>query len=134
IKFNTNILKENFKRIFHVTYCEEFPKIDFLTNFFESMSVVSLFKSTHWQYEKEIRIIESSKGLFEFNPKAIEELVFGIKATTPFDFLKDLKKLGYGKVKFTETTQNTSEYKIHYNRSFDFISKPNDQQDGMLTE
>lgn len=127
IKFNTKILKETFTDVFPVAYSEEFLKIDFLTDFFVAIQTASFFKSMHWQYEKEIRIKEANKGCFKFKPGAIEELIFGIKAQVPFDFLRSLKDFGYGKVKFTETTQNTSEYKIHYNRGFEFAEKESDK-------
>ena len=66
-----------------VDYSDEYPVIDWVSGFPESLTKVLLQKSLHWKYEKEQRLIkpEISRTLLPFKPDAITAIIFGCRST-----------------------------------------------------
>lgn len=73
-----------------------------------------MIKSSKWEYEKEYRLVSQYNGLISFDPKALTEIILGIKTSE-----RDKETLNnilcfpeYSHVKLRKT--------IHVNGSFDF--------------
>lgn len=65
-----------------------------------------------WDYEKEIRILKQSKGLYHFNKQALTEIIFGCSSPQlEIDRIKNLASAnGYGHLTFKQTEKQTGSY------------------------
>lgn len=100
-----------------VIYVEKMPEYDMFSNVIDMFDKTIKPKSKIWEYEEEIRIIKkhseierNKSQLFEFNPDALQKVIFGCKAkkNTIRKYIKLCKKNGFKFVKFSQMHQKTN--------------------------
>lgn len=66
-----------------VAYTTEYPVVDWVNNFSESINNILLRKHQEWTYEDEHRIvlIGDASTYIDFNPQAIVRIIFGCRAS-----------------------------------------------------
>jgi len=108
-----------FRAVVPVQYTNEYPRVEYTSNYKESLRKVLLNKHEGWSYEKEERIIlyDKANTYLSFSPDAITSVIFGCKASKDIiDAVSDLldERLSSGKpaVKLYRAIQHKSQYKL----------------------
>lgn len=68
-------------------------------------------KSKAWEYEKEVRIINESAGLIDYDFKAVKAIYFGVRATK-LDIENTMKSLGGRGIKFYQMKLKPYSYSL----------------------
>lgn len=102
-----------------VEYTLDYPIVDWVNNFEDSLVDVMLRKHEGWKYEKEERIVlPSQANSYQlFKPAAIAGIIFGCKSSAIeegviLDILEERKKSGAPPVKLYKSVQHNSQYKL----------------------
>ncbi len=62
-----------------VEYSKNYPQYDYLTNKNDFVNQMFFTKSEDWAYEGEVRVLKDKKGNYDFNTKALKEVILGCK-------------------------------------------------------
>jgi hypothetical protein len=81
IEYDLDIILENHKHFFSVTYSEKpadigIPDVSNSINIFKK---IVGHKSSRWKHEQEIRILTDKFGINQYNPTALKSIYFGCK-------------------------------------------------------
>jgi len=123
IQFNTQILKEVFGNIEKVEYHNKYPEIDPFIDLNEAIKKVPFHKSMRWEYEEEIRIINTYKGSFEFPIEAISQIKLGARVFNYSDVWSKIKVEDYNHAEFLTTGIHSDRYEIYINGRHVFKNK-----------
>lgn len=114
LEFDFQILKGVFQ-LSPVIYSKNFPIINVFDDDL-SIPLQKYFctKSTHWKYEKEIRILMPKQGLVRFPKEALKRVVFGLKTSEEeiVTIMRILKACGYGHVKCSRTSLSADKFEL----------------------
>lgn len=79
LEFDPNLDLDFFESVRKVTYQDEYPYINLLSDGNEEIVNALLVKSSHWCYEQEYRIINSVEGpkYYTFSPHALTGIILG---------------------------------------------------------
>jgi hypothetical protein len=114
LKFDITEDLDFFGWTFSVKYSNEYPKFDYLTERDDLAIKAVLTKSSHWEYEGEIRTIQKKYGLHPFKKECLKEIIFGCK-TNPIEIEKIseiVQKTGYPNLKLRQVKLKRNEYNI----------------------
>lgn len=72
-----------FIRAVKIDYCDDYPRLNWITDFADNILGALLRKSTHWDYEKERRIAipDEAHKYLKFLPKALTGIILGSRAS-----------------------------------------------------
>lgn len=103
-----------------VDYTSEYPVIDWVNDFQNSMSNLLLRKYEGWSYEDEYRIIQinNAKTYLKFNPKTISRIILGCKVSSDIkqfinETLIERKANGLPPVQILYAKKHKSKYHLH---------------------
>jgi hypothetical protein len=114
IKFNTQKLLKTFPKIERVIYSTSYEALSIFRDYDYAIKNAPRYKSDHWSYEKEVRIIQPQPGLYEFDKSAIDEIFLGVNHAGE-------TQLALIESKIMETSLlrqgqiSNADYKIHFN-------------------
>jgi hypothetical protein len=110
-KANKETHLKHFDRFIKLKYEDKIPKnIDSLephNNFINYLSQ----KSMNWKYEKEVRLITQTSGKFNYNPKVIKSIIFGLNCC-PEMKEKIINKLKFKHILFYEIVRVKESYTL----------------------
>lgn len=109
IGFDTELFNRHTTMIEKVTYANEFPKLDSLTNI-----PILITKSLHWEYEQEYRLINASNVTqMNFDKKAIIRVIIGHKMNESLRLnLLDYLSIYYPNIDILISIPNSKGFKI----------------------
>jgi DUF2971 family protein len=114
LKFDITEDPDFFSTTFSVKYSKDYPVFDYLKEKNNLVNKAVLTKSYHWAYEKEIRTLQTSFGLHDFNKECLKEIIFGCK--TDRSEITEIKKIisdaGYPDLKFKQVKLREKQYEI----------------------
>jgi len=99
-----------------IDYKNEYEILNYLSNPHKSIIDTLKIKSSHWQYENEIRIYKDKIGLQQINKKAIVKIYFGIKTSNEdIDKIKTIcKSKNLTHIKFYKGHQSYGSFEIKF--------------------
>ncbi len=114
IKYNTSYPPFNIAR--KVEYQEDFFKFEAEhEKIIDDILEPYFFKSPHWDYEDEYRILHKSPGVFTISPKTIDSIYFGLRCS--LDNIKIIKMIMHEKslnIKLYKARKSLSNFKIDF--------------------
>lgn len=98
----------------HVDYVTDYPVYNYLRNQKECVEGLLRTKAKAWEYEKEVRVMRWPQGALRFDPKALTEITFGMRAKSDeIDRVRALvKSEGLGHVQFYQARMADRRYAI----------------------
>jgi len=109
----------NLSKAIPVEYTVNYPEVDWLTDFKESLTAVMLSKHEGWKYEREERIVmpRQARKYIRFKSIALRSIIFGCRATRKekdaiAGLLKERASLKLNPVYLYQAKQHKSEYKL----------------------
>jgi Protein of unknown function (DUF2971) len=113
IEYDLDILLEDYKHYFSVTYSEKPADIGIsdVANNSQIFKKIVGHKSSRWKHEQEIRILTDKYGTSQYNYKALKSIYFGWKMDNKqkFEIMNRLKNRG---VKYFQIEQIPKTYKF----------------------
>jgi hypothetical protein len=101
---------------FKVIYDQSYPFYNHMTETSDIVTKMIKTKYHLWAYEEEIRIFKNTNGIFNFNKKALVEIIFG--CNTPQTEIDRIKKLtranGYQHLKYQQTEKSLTTYGLNF--------------------
>ncbi|WP_407476586.1 DUF2971 domain-containing protein [Elizabethkingia anophelis] len=106
---------EFFRPLKKVIYDQKYPIYNYYDDKKNVVGQLMLHKSKHWKYERELRLIKMTTGLYRFDPGSLTAIYFGVR--TPDEQIKTIKNLVHGQekyknVKLFKGTIDTKDYKL----------------------
>ena len=110
-------MTEHFKQFDKVEYKEE-PFAYDITDCSNSTAKAILTKSSHWNYEEEIRFIMERSKSKDFNMNSLKEVTFGAKTTARhmLNIHYIIQKLGYPNCEFFKTKIDEINYSLSFQK------------------
>ena len=106
-------------RALHVEYNDEYPVVNWVKNFEESIAKCLLRKHTCWRYENEVRISHANQAgkFLELRPDALTGIILGCKADAGVralldQLLSERRSHGLPEVKLYRAHKNRTRYEI----------------------
>jgi Protein of unknown function (DUF2971) len=113
IEYDLDILLEDYKHYFSVTYSEKPADIGIpdVANNSQIFKKIVGHKSSRWKYEKELRILTDKYGTSQYNYKALKAIYFGLKMDNEqkIDIMNRLNGRG---IKYFQIEQLPKTYKF----------------------
>jgi hypothetical protein len=110
-KANNEIHLNHYDRFIKLKYEDKIPKnIDLLKPHENFISYLSQ-KSINWKYEKEVRLITQTSGKYNYNPKVIKSIIFGLNCC-PVIKEKIINKLKSKHILFYEIVRVKDSYTL----------------------
>lgn len=106
-----------------VDYSTEYPEMDWINDYYDSVSRAILRKHEDWKYEKESRIIHPNEAhtTIRFNPSCLTRIIIGCRAPEKNikivkDLLKERKEERKPPIKLYKAVQHKSKYTLTIHR------------------
>lgn len=102
-----------------VTYVKAYPIYNYYNDKNNVVAQLMLHKSSHWKYEKEIRLIKKKSGIYSFNPESLIGIYFGDRTSeeqiqTILKLVRERQK--YNQTKFYKARIHTNDYKLIFDK------------------
>lgn len=98
----------------NVDYVTDYPVYNYIRNPKECVEGILRTKAKAWEYEKEVRVMRFPQGALQFEPQALTEIVFGMRADP--EEIERVRALvvseGQGHVQFYKTRIADKRYAI----------------------
>jgi len=102
-----------------VEYNNQYPTIDWVNKFEDTLMAVVLRKHPGWAYERERRIVlpSSARTQLPFRPEALAGIVFGCRVEDPtrklvFQLLEERRRIGAPRVSLYAASKHPSEFHL----------------------
>lgn len=64
-----------------ITYVDRYEPLNYMADPYNSVSHALSYKSTHWEYEQEVRVYKVPSRAYQISPAAIKDISFGLKTS-----------------------------------------------------